>query len=200
MNPVVAVAALVAVPGAQRVDGREAAVTLRIAKTMQSRLPALLAIPGGVHGLGEWLVEPAPLHVQGVVVPGDAHRLGHRREDRFRLHDLARLVEREARERLLLVGAENQPALVVLGDADPRTLLRTIGFGNDLDLEPVQRLDDVVRVGRIVRHRIEHATATGAWRRRLRLPGGGCRDRRALLPGRLHEDGSGAHDERNQGG
>ena len=43
VNPVVAVAALVAVPGAQRVDGREAAVTLRIAKTMQSRLTALLA-------------------------------------------------------------------------------------------------------------------------------------------------------------
>ena len=201
MDPVVAVAALVAVPGAQRVDGREAAVALRIAQTMQSRLPALLAEPGAVHGLGEWLVEPAALHVERVVVPGDAHRLGHGREDRFGLHDLARLVERQTGERLLLVRAENQPALVVLGDADPRALLRPVRLGDDLDLEAVQRLNHVVRVGRVIRHRIEHAPAPGARRRRRRLAAGRRRDRRALRPGRLHEDGDDcAHHERNQDG
>ena len=200
MNPVVAVAALVAVPRAQRVDGREAAVALRIAQAMQSRLPALLAVPGAVHGLGEWLVEPAPLHVERVVVPGDAHRLGHGREDRFGLHDLARLVEGETGERLLLVRAENQPALVVLGDADPRALLRPVRPGDDLDPEAAERLNHVVRVGWVIRHWIEHAPAPGA-RRRRRLAAGWCSDRRALRPGRLDEDRDDcAHHERNQDG
>ena len=101
-------------------------------------------------------------------MPGDAHRLGHRREDRLGLDDLARLVERQPGERLLLVGAEDEAALVVLGEADPRALRRTVGLGDDLDLEAVQRLNHVVRVGGILRHRIEHASAPGARRRRRR--------------------------------
>ena len=165
VDAVVAVAAFVAVPRAQRVDRREAAVSLRIAQAMQPGLPALAPEAGIVHGLRERLVEPPALHVEGVVVPGDAHRFGHRREDRLRLRDLAGLVERQPGERLLLVGAEDEAALIVLGDADPRALLRAIGLGDDLDLEAVQRLDHLVRIGGILLDRLEDAAAALARRR-----------------------------------
>ena len=122
VDAVIAVAALAAVPGAQRIDRREAAVALRIAQPMEAGLAALPAEPRVVDGLGEGLLETSALHVEAVVVPRDAHGLRDRRENRLGLRDLAGLVERQAGERLLLVGAEDEAALVVFSDADPRAL------------------------------------------------------------------------------
>ena len=122
---------------------------------METSLSALASEAGVFQCLREWLLEPAALDVEAVVVPGDAHRFGHRREDRLGLADLAGLVERQPGERLLFVGAEDDAALIVLGEADPRSLRRPVGLRDDLHLEPVQRLDDLVGIGGILLNDVE---------------------------------------------
>src|SRR5687767_12162440 len=99
-------AAFPAVPGTERVDHREAAVALGIAQPVETGLAALPSESGVLHRLRERLFEPAALHEERVVVPGDAHRFRHGSEDRLGPGYFARLVERQPREGLLLVGTE----------------------------------------------------------------------------------------------
>ena len=190
VDAVIAVAAFATVPRAQRVHHREAAVSLRIAQAVQAGLSALPPEAGIVHGLGERLLEPAALHVQGVVVPGDAHRFGYRCEDRLRLRDLARLVERQAGEGLLLVGAEDEAASIVFRDADPGALRRAVGLRHDLDLEAVERLDHLIRIGGILLNGFEDSPPALTRRpRRRRLSGLTYSRGRVLHAGRLNEYG-----------
>ena len=189
--------AFMPVPGAERLHFGEAAVSLRVAKPVEPRLSALTPEAGIVDRLRERLLEAAALDVKGVVVPGNPHRLGHGRDICLGLRDLACLVERQARERLLLVRTEDDPSLVVFGDADPRALRGPIGLGDHLHFEAMLRLDHRVRIGGIVLADIQRQSTAAARARRRRLSW----LRAAGTRRRLHESGlSESHQQHTEGG
>src|SRR5688572_22450090 len=131
---------------------------------MEAGLPALAPEAGTVDRRRERLLEPAALNVEGIVVPRDAHRLRDGGEDHLRVRHLAGFVEREACEWLLLVGAEDDAALMVFRDADPRALFRAVSFSDDLDLEAIQRLNHLIRIGGIVLDEVQAAPPAAAGR------------------------------------
>ena len=166
VHPVIAVAAFGAVEPEEGLNLAEAAVLVRIAQALDAHVTGLAAERGIRLGVDN-VVGAAAANVEAAVDPLGAHGLGNRGGDGLVLRDVAGLVQGQAGERLLLVGAENETALVVLGEADPSALHRAVGAGHDLHLETGEHLDDLVCVSRIVRG-ADRATTTCGGRSRER--------------------------------